>query len=502
MTGPQSPSPHCQGALEPGLRSRGGYRCESDVRGHCPVSNNDDLRHRATPEYGEEEVSRKDQPESLAVGEIRSLKSRWRKLKTCGAVEEMVVLGCEKELEADQERNREMGLADDSGGMPRTPMRNVDDDEATETEQLDDTLTPEPPEMVWSSRRKGKLKLLKWNDDGCCSPGKTCATHNSRLIKKQCGVGFQSRDIEHEVEVLENEKAHGEEEENAVEHDDRHMSLQILDSQAADSTDDHGCHQLTCEPAVCNGPGLNREGWHGTTYEPIGEGVPEGRMAGRTPESRTEDVARPKAALERDLAVDTPGTSVGSADVKIGKSIGAWKTGVGEAMLIHGGVGMSALMMLLKKDPRSPCCSVTEGDERGWVEIEVTIDSGACDTVMPTSLCPHISIISTEDSRRGLEYEVANGETIPNVGERHCILMTEDSLQPKKITFQCADIHKPLLSVSRCADLGYQCVLEKDGGQLVDKATGEVIPLHRRGNLYVMRAWVRQDKSSDFGRPQ
>ena len=75
--------------------------------------------------------------------------------------------------------------------------------------------------------------------------------------------------------------------------------------------------------------------------------------------------------------------------------------------------------------------------------------------------------------------------------------------QIKKIVFQCADIHKPLLSVSRCADLGYKCVLDKEGEELVDKVTGEVIPLHRRGNLYVMRAWVRPDKSaSDFGRPR
>ena len=74
----------------------------------------------------------------------------------------------------------------------------------------------------------------------------------------------------------------------------------------------------------------------------------------------------------------------------------------------------------------------------------------------------------------------------------------------KKITFQCADIHKPLLSVSRCADLGFDCVLESDDGKLLDKVTGEAIPLHRRGNLYVMRAWIRQDSStppaSDFGR--
>ena len=30
-------------------------------------------------------------------------------------------------------------------------------------------------------------------------------------------------------------------------------------------------------------------------------------------------------------------------------------------------------------------------------------------------------------------------------------------------------------------------------GHLRDTMTGDIIPLHRRGNLYVLRAWTRQD---------
>ena len=136
----------------------------------------------------------------------------------------------------------------------------------------------------------------------------------------------------------------------------------------------------------------------------------------------------------------------------------------------------------------------------GWTEIEITIDSGACDTVMLARMCSHISVVETPESKRGMEYEVANGETIPNMGERRCILMSEDSEVAKHITFQVADIHKPLLSVSKCADLGFQCLLGKDGGELVDEQSGERIPLHRRGNLYFMRAWIRENPSEDFHR--
>ena len=73
-------------------------------------------------------------------------------------------------------------------------------------------------------------------------------------------------------------------------------------------------------------------------------------------------------------------------------------------------------------------------------------------------------------------------------------MMTENSTLPKRITFQCADVHKPLLSVSRIADLGYDCVLGGAGGELRDAVTGDVIPLHRRGNLYFLKGWVKSDE--------
>lgn len=115
-------------------------------------------------------------------------------------------------------------------------------------------------------------------------------------------------------------------------------------------------------------------------------------------------------------------------------------------------------------------------------------------------MCPHISIVSTAKSRAGFEYEVANGEGIPNLGRRNCIMMTENSVLPKRIQFECADVHKALLSISRIADSGYECILTKSGGRLVDVETGDVVPLHRRENLYFMKAWVKNDSGQDFPR--
>ena len=80
--------------------------------------------------------------------------------------------------------------------------------------------------------------------------------------------------------------------------------------------------------------------------------------------------------------------------------------------------------------------------------IDVTVDSGACVTVMPAGLCQGITIVENDLCKNGVEYEVANGESIENPEERRCEVMTIGSMIPKRIVIQIADVHKPLLSIN------------------------------------------------------
>ena len=139
------------------------------------------------------------------------------------------------------------------------------------------------------------------------------------------------------------------------------------------------------------------------------------------------------------------------------------------------------------------------GDDDGWIEIELTADSGACDTVIPRKTAESIPILPSLASLRGMEYEVANGQSIPNLGERRCLVWTEGATVAKKMNMQVADVHKGLLSLSRCADMGFEGRFGRRAGALVCENTGEVIPLVRKGNLYVLRVWV---KAAPFGRPE
>ena len=146
---------------------------------------------------------------------------------------------------------------------------------------------------------------------------------------------------------------------------------------------------------------------------------------------------------------------------------------------------------------KASLCSASPSTE--WIQVELTADTGACDTVMPVDMCESIPIVPSLQSIRELKYEVANGEEIPNLGERRCLMWTEHGSAPLLINMQVANVHKALLSLSRCADMGFEGRFGRSCGALVCEKTGEMIPLERKGNLYVLKAWIR---AAPFGRPE
>ena len=126
-----------------------------------------------------------------------------------------------------------------------------------------------------------------------------------------------------------------------------------------------------------------------------------------------------------------------------------------------------------------------------WIQVEFCADTGACDTVMPRLLCGDIPITLSLQSLNFMEYEVANGHCIPNLGERKCLMSTEGAEHERPINVQVADVHKALLSLSRCADMGFESRFGRLAGALIDEESEEVIPLERKGNLYVLKCWIR-----------
>ena len=54
----------------------------------------------------------------------------------------------------------------------------------------------------------------------------------------------------------------------------------------------------------------------------------------------------------------------------------------------------------------------------GWEEVEMTVDSGASETVVGEDMIVTANLKESEGSRRGIEYKVANGESIPQLGRK------------------------------------------------------------------------------------
>ena len=85
--------------------------------------------------------------------------------------------------------------------------------------------------------------------------------------------------------------------------------------------------------------------------------------------------------------------------------------------------------------------------------VEYILDSGATATVIPPSVGKAYAIQPGDASRAGVSYEVANGEEIPNLGEKLLPVVTAEGSW-KGLRAQVADVSKLLQSVMTLVQAG------------------------------------------------
>ena len=133
-----------------------------------------------------------------------------------------------------------------------------------------------------------------------------------------------------------------------------------------------------------------------------------------------------------------------------------------------------------------------EIEEKGeWEEIEMAVDSGATETVLGEEDLECIEIKDGAASRRGTEYEVANGVRIPNLGEKRFVAYTEDG-SVRSITAQVCGVNKPLLRVRNVMAGGSRVVFDEDGSYIESKTTGERTGLKESGGMFMLKMWVQR----------
>jgi len=125
-----------------------------------------------------------------------------------------------------------------------------------------------------------------------------------------------------------------------------------------------------------------------------------------------------------------------------------------------------------------------------WEVIELAVDSGATEIVLPEESLKSVAMHEGEASKRGVMYEVANGVQIPNLGEKKFVGISEEGVA-RGLKAQIAEVNKGLLSVAKVVKNGNRVVFEESGSYIEDCETGERMWLQEVGGMYMLKMWVR-----------
>ena len=120
----------------------------------------------------------------------------------------------------------------------------------------------------------------------------------------------------------------------------------------------------------------------------------------------------------------------------------------------------------------------------------MAIDSGATETVVGENMLTSIDTVEGEASRRGVQYEVASGTLIPNLGEKRFVAVGGGEV--RKMRAQVCSVNKALLSVKRMIQAGNRVVFDQEGSYVETVGTGERMYLREENGMYMLKMWVRR----------
>ena len=141
-----------------------------------------------------------------------------------------------------------------------------------------------------------------------------------------------------------------------------------------------------------------------------------------------------------------------------------------------------------------------KGTEGQWTRVKTVVDSGAVDSVAPTTMAPTVEIQSSPGCRRGQYYLSASGDRLANLGQQR-LNVTTDEGEGRSVTFQVAEVNRPLTSVAKICDQGNRVVFGAQGGYILNVKTGKMTQFQRESGVYTLNLWLKAGGTSSFGRP-
>ena len=140
--------------------------------------------------------------------------------------------------------------------------------------------------------------------------------------------------------------------------------------------------------------------------------------------------------------------------------------------------------------------------------FDVALDSGAGDHVTSAKDAPSYLVEPSRGSKMGQNFVTANNSRLPNQGQVSLRLRSGERARGKgtdiKKVFQVADVKRPLWSVSKICDAGFNVKFTQDCAVVRDKKGKVCVKFERRGGLYVARLMMKNPnfkKSEGFHRP-
>ena len=165
------------------------------------------------------------------------------------------------------------------------------------------------------------------------------------------------------------------------------------------------------------------------------------------------------------------------------------------------GMEIDASQLFILREKRGALNPVGEPQ---WEKLTLTVDSGASDTVVPPSVCPAAKLLTTGE-KFGIEYEIADGSTVENMGEKHCLMKSQEKGDDAgwEMKFQVVDVSKALLSVHKVCEQGHAVLFTNapsGSAILVNGDSKSRIPIRHTGGTYELDVWVKPGQG--FGRPR
>jgi hypothetical protein len=152
--------------------------------------------------------------------------------------------------------------------------------------------------------------------------------------------------------------------------------------------------------------------------------------------------------------------------------------------------------------------SLNEGDELNmgaeeWQEVDLTLtaDSGAGNHVLSQDDIPGYVVEPSAASRAGRGFIGVDGTRIDNEGEAELNLVGPQG--KFRSTFQVARVTRPLMSIARICDKGYDVTFKRSHASVLTSKGVEVCRFARKGNLYMVdvKLLAPKAKAAGFTRP-